>query len=1502
MAVTIPVTFRLNAAPAAADGAAAASQLGIKITNVIENEVVPKISRSFDYLARAQAVAYGYLISQVTGLALDMGKALIVEPIKAAAELEQSLAKIGTLFPQLDYGGSQFRDTLLGMNANLGSTKDLAEGLYTVLQTGIDKPQEALQILHSAALLANVGFVDLNTAAKGLSTTMQAYNVQGEDAARIANLLYAGYKTANSEFTPFVTKLGTVIPVAKAAGVGLQDLVTTFASMTRMGMPADQAFTDIRMTIMKLIEPTSHASVILNKLFADLGGLDANSLPRLIEHFGGLVGFIQELDKRAAAADIPLTKIFTRVNALQLPLQIAGDKAGIFADSIAQIKATQAADALEKLNAQLQATLIGEATMAWTNLWKALATGANDSDNAITKLFHDFNQTMADPEARKGLADLVSQIEWLFMQSAKPLIYTIKLVVWGADTAQKVVSEMTRDGRSPWAFNMFPAGGGPAMASPQQNADAEKTHFPWVDHSPMGPPTPSDYGMGPINVDAEKMVETAINKYGELSDKVDAFSAAYQQMMVKYHYSSDEALRMLAPEAEKIKKDLEQLDQPMNALVTKSAAFYNMDAQIKAAEREANRTTAEDFSAWKAVQGALDHGLDFSQIDGNLLQAGLRYKWLAETGKLSMEQLTNDGKAWTLEQEKQNAVLQKEAIDHLKYMDANFHTETRFGVGDQGPTKFNVLVDNATISQNEVYWNQIDRISRIINTVLDPAYTKLSDQYKRMGVDLSDFVTEEDLNLIAFDKGAEAAKGLSTLMLEAQRATKAAWDQLLSNPFMIAVDNFRALRASMEAANTAIDAQNQSGRELSATYQDMPHAFNDAALAATETAGAIAGIGAALGSLSSIQSLSFLKEAPALLDQLAKAFVAFKAAGVDPTGDTGPTASKGSAMGKFGAIMQFAGVAGSFISKASQSRAAQAVGGALSGAMTGFMIGAYTGNPIAMVAGAVIGGVVGAIAGAIKGHPAWQKVSDEISTNMGLSISQGAAESILNIKAELGKGLSAFNQENLTNNLSGALGISPNKLRETLGLDIIMKDVGITKANIATFATDAVSQMSLVAAGGRLGDVAFTHFNDTFAQLASSSEQFGTRGSTAMMEIVKLANDAGVATDSMKTDFMNLAKTYVPQLDAALSNLGKTVSTVLDSKGNFKTKFTLLDPAKDGAKVADLQGQVKDLEAQLNNFEARKQTASVKLSEMKLHQQIEDINKKIHSFTTTTTDDVKLTADEFQVFAAGAIASFQSMVAGGMSVTDALSAMDSTLTKLHSLGDTPALQQIFDLQKIAHDFPDVINKLNGLGASMKFLGEIGKVDPATLKAYDKSLVDIAHGFDKAGVSEKEYLTLMAPQIALAKQVAMVNNTELSPALKQLIKDGEGFGISFASTEDPTKTMANDMSDLVTIMMALAKSFGVATDKLKLLSQASKDFQSPSVTVPAPGTTVPAQTPAPPATPTTGHSTSAMTRDPSSIPSNTSIHVHIDGKEIYGETLYQATRSGRARIHVNGIVQ
>jgi hypothetical protein len=272
-----------------------ANELIVAITTVADTLGITKTEESIAKLDATQKAnnatsgAWGASLATagaLAGVAIVAGAAV---SIKAAGDYQASLVRLVTSAGETNANLKVVGQGMLQMARDTGtSTGELSKAMYIVESAG-HHGADGLMVLTAAAQGAKAENANVATVADAVSSALQDYHLKASDAALVTSKFVTAIGDGKTTFEQFAGSLSSVLPIASAAHVSLEDVSAAIASMTVHGMSADQASQDLAHSIGKIQTPT----IGMTNYLAQLGIKSSDLADKLGKK--GITGTLQEI-------------------------------------------------------------------------------------------------------------------------------------------------------------------------------------------------------------------------------------------------------------------------------------------------------------------------------------------------------------------------------------------------------------------------------------------------------------------------------------------------------------------------------------------------------------------------------------------------------------------------------------------------------------------------------------------------------------------------------------------------------------------------------------------------------------------------------------------------------------------------------------------------------------------------------------------------------------------------------------------------------------------------------------------------------------------------------------------------------------------------------------------------------------------------------------------------------------------------------------------------------
>ncbi|MBA0289208.1 phage tail tape measure protein [Stenotrophomonas maltophilia] len=210
-------------------------------------------------LAMGGAVAggYGYGLARVLGGMVGAGSAFDAEMSSV-----QALTRLDKQSEQLAALRAQARQ--LGAATSFTAT-DAAQGQGFLAMAGFT-PEAIRAAMPGLLDMAKAGRTELARTADIGSNILSGFGLDPKEMTRVSDVLVLGFSTANTNLEMLGDTMKYVAPIAKAAGVSLEESVAMAGLLGNVGIQSSQAGTTLRSMMLRLSAPTAKASAALAQL------------------------------------------------------------------------------------------------------------------------------------------------------------------------------------------------------------------------------------------------------------------------------------------------------------------------------------------------------------------------------------------------------------------------------------------------------------------------------------------------------------------------------------------------------------------------------------------------------------------------------------------------------------------------------------------------------------------------------------------------------------------------------------------------------------------------------------------------------------------------------------------------------------------------------------------------------------------------------------------------------------------------------------------------------------------------------------------------------------------------------------------------------------------------------------------------------------------------------------------------------------------------------------
>lgn len=258
--------------------------------------------------------------ASIAGLAM-----LAKQAVSFGADIETTLLRVTTLAGVAREQIDAWRGSLDRISLSTGrGPLEIANALYAVTSAG-PRGAEALHIVEQAARASAIGLGDTETVTRALTAVLNSYSKSGLTAAEATDVLVATVKEGNVEANALAPVIGRVAGIASTMGVSFQEVGTFLATLTRLGVDADEAATALRGVLTTMLGPTKQQTEALKSVGLSMAGLRQEIREK------GLTSSLLDLMDRFKGNEDALAQVIPNVRAMAGLLGTAGAQGSAFA-------------------------------------------------------------------------------------------------------------------------------------------------------------------------------------------------------------------------------------------------------------------------------------------------------------------------------------------------------------------------------------------------------------------------------------------------------------------------------------------------------------------------------------------------------------------------------------------------------------------------------------------------------------------------------------------------------------------------------------------------------------------------------------------------------------------------------------------------------------------------------------------------------------------------------------------------------------------------------------------------------------------------------------------------------------------------------------------------------------------------------------------------------------------------------------------------------------------
>lgn len=286
------------------------------------NGFVSEANHASGSLRNMTQTAIGTAIGFTGGMglvaALQKTTQAIVGGVKEFSEYENKMKEVSTLVDTFKVNMSDLSKDVTYLSSKWGKGRDgLASALYEAISANVDAAK-ATAFLDTAIKTSIGGVTDAKVAVDGLTSIINAYGMNVEDAESVSDSLFVAVRDGKTKFEELANTIGNVSPMAAQLGVDIDTLGGSIATLTLSGQSTSEAVTGLRGVFTALLKPSKDAQEVAKLLGIEMSASAVQAK--------GFAGFMDDVRQKTAGSQSALAKLFPDVQGLNAVMQLTSDQ------------------------------------------------------------------------------------------------------------------------------------------------------------------------------------------------------------------------------------------------------------------------------------------------------------------------------------------------------------------------------------------------------------------------------------------------------------------------------------------------------------------------------------------------------------------------------------------------------------------------------------------------------------------------------------------------------------------------------------------------------------------------------------------------------------------------------------------------------------------------------------------------------------------------------------------------------------------------------------------------------------------------------------------------------------------------------------------------------------------------------------------------------------------------------------------------------------------------
>ncbi|MDB8575607.1 phage tail tape measure protein [Turicibacter sanguinis] len=180
-------------------------------------------------------------------------------------ELENGISKINTLVDDSGTSLERYTQQVVDLSNRTGvAIGDLTNSLYDAISAGVDYG-DSIEFIDQVNKMAVGGFTDIGSASSLMTQVMNIYNKSVEEVSEVSDKLFLVQKNGVTTIGELASSMGEAMTMGASYNVSLENILASYASLTKQGRTASTAQTQLKAAIQELGDTGSTVGKIIQE-------------------------------------------------------------------------------------------------------------------------------------------------------------------------------------------------------------------------------------------------------------------------------------------------------------------------------------------------------------------------------------------------------------------------------------------------------------------------------------------------------------------------------------------------------------------------------------------------------------------------------------------------------------------------------------------------------------------------------------------------------------------------------------------------------------------------------------------------------------------------------------------------------------------------------------------------------------------------------------------------------------------------------------------------------------------------------------------------------------------------------------------------------------------------------------------------------------------------------------------------------------------------------------